>query len=1253
MKKNRWIKLLVLPLVVALTTNIQAQNLYEKGWDSFLNNKREEARNYFQKASKDEKFKADAFLSLALLDNAEDRVDEAFNNWVKFYDGSEKANVFLYTTSHMQFAFSTRNALKKNKLDFLKKLENTSSLNGYLRAIVSTNLGYHYSGINNLEKAKEYFKSTGALYDWQILGKFNNTSGGGFNKDWGAVSKVRTSDKFINHVGANVSWFYPGENKMDGWFHYDYHMQSANSIVYAQNFVSSTEDQEVILSVGVSGSLKAWLNDALVLSVEEERNCGMDLYAAKVKLNKGGNRLLLQLGTSEVTSSNFYVRFVDKDGNPINGITHSHEFVDYQKDNSAKKPEMLEFYPEKSLKEMIVKDKGNILLQILLADQYLIADKADEATELLLSLQKKYPKSSLLHQKLSESYTRANNQTFATREIEAIMLNDPDSYYAQALLIGLAQRSNKTSEVKDLLEKTIKLYGKNEYTIGVEQWLATRENDNQKKVSLARERYEKHPENYSMVSSLYYLTDNTLKDSKAAKKIIEDYYNNYYNDNAIQTLYSIYMKEGDSEKALKLLEERLKRLPYASGYLLSYAGTLLNMQRYDKALEVSNKLLELTPFEASTYNMRANIYKAKGDNEKAISNYKKSLYYYPGNFSALEQLRLLKATNQMEHYFPKNNLDSLISKAGSAKDYPDDNSIILLLTEDVLLHDGGAHESRVELAVKILNQSGIDSWKEYVVSAFSGQNITIDKSEIIKADGQKVRAENNQGHIVFTGLEIGDVLHLDYRTKTYYSGKLSQIFTGNAIFQYALPTMQIRYMLATPNDFKFNYQFINGDLKPIVSKLSDRTLYKWELNNQVSIKAEALMPALGDVAQALFCSNISDWKYVREWYEDLLTNKLRSDLLLKTTVAQLLEGKEGVSDLEKAKIFYEYIVKNISYLNVAFMQDNYIPQKASRTLSTRMGDCKDVSTLFTAMCREVGIDANVVLVLSRDNAVNSTVLPAIAFNHAIAELNIEGKRYFLELTSNQLPFGTAFESVLNAPMLSIRKPLSNKTDVLERVDMSTQTPNRVIRDVKVKFDNNNFNVDFSSVNYGNRSAYLRYYNADIGQEERTKNMNESVAADYRVKTTISDLQFKNLDNLQDHVEYSYKLVAENMIQDIAGMQMFKLIWTDNLGALEEIAVEDRKYPFLNWGYQSGGESKETITVTIPEGKNLVEIPQDVNLECESVKYSLKFDTSQKGVFKVTRELTPKKDIVSVEEYADFTKFLREVSRSDEKQYVIK
>lgn len=1246
-------RLLILALLSFLIVPLNAQNAYNEGWTNFLNNKSKEARESFTKALNDEKTKSDAYLSLALLDSYEGKEELAFDNWSKFYDGSPKSNGLLYTSSHMSFAFSSRNVLKQNKLDFLKQLENNTTMNGYLKAFINMNLGYHYFGLNQMDKAKDYFHSTGVLYDWQVMGKFDNTSGGGFNKDWGALEKAKSNEKFTNVLGVDVNWFYPGDNKMDGWFYHDYYMNSGNSIVFAQSFVNSSESQEVTLSIGVSGSLKAWVNDALVLSVEDERNCGIDLYATKVKLNKGTNRILVQLGASEVRSSNFYVRFVNDEGFPIEGIKHSHEYANYKKDNTKRSYSMLEFYPEKQLKQLISEDKDNLLYQIMLIEQYLQAEKTDEALELIETVQIKYPNSTLLHLKLSEAYNRSQNQTYATREKESILTNDPESFIGLVMSISLAQESNKINEVKKQLNKITNLYGKSEYSIGVEQWLAGQENDAQKQLTLAQERYKKHPENYSMMNSLYQITENTLKDSKAAKQIVEEYCNKYHNDNAIYTLASIYMKEGDKEKALSLYEERLKVYPYASGYYSAYANTLLNMQRYDKALEVAKEQQKLTPFEAPVYILKANIYKEKGEKDKAIENYEKALYYHPGSFDALQQLRLLGVRKEAEDYFPKNNLDSLIAKAGSSTEYPEDNSIMVLLTEDVLFHEKGAREYRTELAVKILNQDGIDSWKEYHISTYSGEQLTLDKAEIIKANGQKVRAETNGGHIVFTGLELSDVIHLDFRVKTYYYGKLSQMFAGGTLFQVGIPIMYRRHAIAAPHDLKFDYKFVNGELNPIIEKDTDRTVYIWELNNQASIKEEPYMPAYPDVAPTLIYSNYPDWKYVREWYEDLTANKFKSDYLLKKTVRQILKGKENISDLEKAKLFYEYILNNTSYLNVAFMQDNHIPQKASRTLSARMGDCKDVSTLFTAMCREVGIDANVVLVFTRGNPESLLNLPSNGFNHAIAELNVDGNRYFLELTNNQLAFKSAFEGLIDSKVLSIKKPSEGKKDMLENLRFENMTENKTVRNNTVEFDESRFKVNSTNVNYGGIGAIMRIFFANKGIEEQRKIANESITANYRSNTVISDVEFENLDNLADSVVHKYKLVVDNMVQELAGMKVFRLVWADSFGTLEELSLEKRKYPFLTWAAGNYTEDKQTISVKIPEGMELVEIPKDLQLECPIARYSLKYDTSEAGIFKATREFIPKKSIVSIEEYAEFTKFMRGVSQNDEKQYVVK
>jgi hypothetical protein len=44
---------------------------YQKGWESFMNNNRQEARQYFMQALSNPEYKADAYLSLCLLDQSE------------------------------------------------------------------------------------------------------------------------------------------------------------------------------------------------------------------------------------------------------------------------------------------------------------------------------------------------------------------------------------------------------------------------------------------------------------------------------------------------------------------------------------------------------------------------------------------------------------------------------------------------------------------------------------------------------------------------------------------------------------------------------------------------------------------------------------------------------------------------------------------------------------------------------------------------------------------------------------------------------------------------------------------------------------------------------------------------------------------------------------------------------------------------------------------------------------------------------
>ena len=286
---------LLLLLVFLFINAIEVANCqsYQKGWEAFTNNKNQEARTLFNQAISNSESKEDALLSLCLIDWTESKLDKAFDDFCKFYEISSNPYPYLYTMSGLPFLFDSEKILSQKKLEFFGKIVTDPKMNGTLKAMLYNQLGKYYEKLNNIKKAKELYNKMGVITHWQVLGSFDNTSGSGFSKDWGAVTKSTINDVFINKVDAEVKWYTPSFNKANNWFYFDYYFYLNNAIMYAQSFVNSPTEQDVYLRTGTSGSLKVWVNDVLVSSVSEERNCDLDIYACKIKLNKGANRLFI------------------------------------------------------------------------------------------------------------------------------------------------------------------------------------------------------------------------------------------------------------------------------------------------------------------------------------------------------------------------------------------------------------------------------------------------------------------------------------------------------------------------------------------------------------------------------------------------------------------------------------------------------------------------------------------------------------------------------------------------------------------------------------------------------------------------------------------------------------------------------------------------------------------------------------------------------------------------------------------------
>ncbi len=1253
MVKRTFYLILLFQLVLNMSF-ISGQQAYQNGWNAFMKNDRTEARKYFTQAVSDPTSGPEALISLSLLDWNENKLDAAFQNFQKFYETSPNPYPYLYAMSALPFMLEQNNRLEPEKLAFFDKISNDSKMNGTLKAMIIAQLGSHYESSNNAKKAAEYYAKMGTLNRWQVLGSFDNTSGSGFSKDWGAVSKPTQAAIFKNKVDANVSWYSPGYNNINNWFHFDYYFYLSNAIMYAQTFVNSAIDQEVYLRAGTSGSLKMWVNDALVSSVPEERNCDLDIYSYKVKLNKGNNRILVQIGLSEIERANFLVRITDENANPLTNITSSPEYADYTKSTEKFSCEQLPFFAEGYFSNKIESSKDNPLNYFLLAETYLRNDKSYDATKTLKSLEAIAGKSTLSSYRLYEAYIRAQNQTDYEKEMETIKSSDPNSYISLQTKYTEAVKAEKYTEAVDICKKVKELYGESPAT---DEWdinLASYEKRFDDVIAMAKKLYKKYPENSNYMQINYVIEKNVSKNPKGAILILEDYLKNHNNSEVVDLLSKSYLELGNTEKGLAVLYKRLESKPYATGYYENLISVLFGMQKYDQALALSEKALNLAPFLPNLYTTRGYIYKNANQPEKAKENFEKSIYFGPTSYDSRTQLRLLANKKEVYELFPKNNLQDLIANAPKSKDYPEDNSYILLNDFQQVIYPEGAKEYHRELATKILNQSGIETWKEYTIGYNSyNQKLIIDKAEVLKANGSTVKAEtDNDNQIVFTNLEVNDVLHLEYRIQDLSAGKLANHFFDHFQFQYSIPTGVCRYSILIPEDKKFNYLVTNGNIEPVITTVENMKLYKWELNNQPAVKDEPHMSALTDVATTLHYSSMPDWKFVSDWYKDLTTSKFNSDFVLKETVSRLLSGKENLSKLEKAKIFYNYILENITYSSVDFLQSNYIPQKASRTITTRLGDCKDLSTLFVALCHEVGINANLVLISTRNYGNHSLVLPGIGFNHCIAQLNIDKQKYYLELTDNTLPFGAALKADLNSEILPIPYSDEQFGDKLLTLDMPARKSNCSVRNHKISFTKNDMTIERQLICYGAMASYQRSDFKNIGADEQLKQMNEAVAKEFEVSTKVSNLNFRELDNLADSVVVNYKVNVKNALQDVAGMKILRLPWTDT-NSLDIVAAEDRKFPLEYWSYQTEDKTTEKMVIELQQGKKLVEVPQNMNFDCPTATYSLKFDTNTPGKVIVTRHFERKADQITTKDYPAFRDFLNKVSEADSKQYAIK
>jgi len=267
-------------------------------------------------------------------------------------------------------------------------------------------------------------------------------------------------------------------------------------------------------------------------------------------------------------------------------------------------------------------------------------------------------------------------------------------------------------------------------------------------------------------------------------------------------------------------------------------------------------------------------------------------------------------------------------------------------------------------------------------------------------------------------------------------------------------------------------------------------------------------------------------------------------------------------------------------------------------------------------------------------------------------LETDNKIYYLELTHNKLPFGAALSSNLQAPILTIPYKNEKQNSEILLMDMPFRPKNEVIRTTKIALAGKDMQIERKSERTGQLAASSRQSYADLSSEDRLKKLNENIADDWKNPVKATNLTFVNLDNLTDTITISYNIEAKNALQEVSGMKLLKLPWSDAITSLAAVAPETRKYPLELWAYMWCDNLIEEITLSFA-GLQFIEMPKNVKLDCPAASYELTFERKNNDTIVAKRIFRVKQDIVSPDQYEQFKVFFTAVMENDDKQYALK
>ena len=387
-------------------------------------------------------------------------------------------------------------------------------------------------------------------------------------------------------------------------------------------------------------------------------------------------------------------------------------------------------------------------------------------------------------------------------------------------------------------------------------------------------------------------------------------------------------------------------------------------------------------------------------------------------------------------------------------------------------------------------------------------------------------------------------------------------------------------------------------------------------------------------AQVMFELNYTNWpnepieNYATTWekvskkiyqYPEFGT-ELKKSSYYKDDIDALLNGIDNPS--EKVQLIYNFVKSKVKWNEY---EGFYAYDGVRKAYKEHVGNVADINLMLVSMLRYAGLNADPVLVSTRDNGI--PLFPTRnGFNYVIGAVQLDNGYVLLDATAKYSTVNTLPTRALNWQGRLIRKDGTSSW-----VSLNPIKPSNKITTLNVKI-----NSDLS-IEGKVRSQFTEYRALNYREEYKDRSNDEMIESlqENKGEIEISNLEVKNEVDLHKPIMQSYEYKYDNAIEQIGS----KLYFSPLLFLASEenpFKQEDRSYP-IDFVYPNA--SKYIVNVMLPEGYVVDELPQNAKTEFNAEDAMFSYLVRQNGkMIQFTMDLKLNKTLIAPSEYEIFKQF---------------